>query len=324
MNPTRRQPSDRTMSNRLVFRLATPEDDPKILDLFRASFGRNMRADWWNWFNHQCPTGRNRTAVIEDLDKKRLAGSYSLLPIRLWMNGREMKASLCTNVNTHPEYRQLGLFTKIGEYALGREEDFSTPISLGMPNQYALPGHMKVGWEVPFMLPFLVKYGCTARSHRCKEVSGFDERFDEFFDQVRKAFSFIVLKDHLFVNWRVVNRPDQRYTKLVYEDDSELQGYIILKHFDEGSYRKSHILDIQATTDEALHELLAAAEGFAQGRDELNVWTNPRNPYQRAFLDEGFVERDSPDRLILHTNYGNREAINEGAWWFCLADNDVY
>ncbi len=120
--------------------MATKDDDPLILELFRVSFGREMRADWWDWFSHQCPTGTNRTSVIEDPELGRLAGSYSLLPIRLWLNGLEIQASLATNANTHPDYRRMGLFTKIGQYALSQEREFGTPVSLGMPNQNAVPG----------------------------------------------------------------------------------------------------------------------------------------------------------------------------------------
>lgn len=312
------------MSDRLIFRLATSDDDPRILDLFKSSFGRELAADWWRWFSYHCPTGLNRTSVIEDPDTVRLAGSYSLLPIRLRLNEREIKASLCTNVNTHPNYRGQGLFTRLGHYALGREREFDTPVSLGMPNQKAYPGHIRVGWDVMCKLPFLVKHNCQIRRHRCREVEAFDERFDDFFVRVAERFSFIVLKDHRFINWRVVSRPDRRYTRFVYEEGPDLEGYVVLKHFDDKGYRKSHILDIQAESDDILHELIAGAESFAHGRDELNMWTNLHNPYHQSFLEQGFYERESQDLLIIHFNYGEKEPIEEGAWWFCLADNDVY
>lgn len=312
------------MSDSLVFRMAAPMDDGQILELFKASFGRELAASWWRWFSYQCPTGANRTSVIVDTATGKFAGSYSLLPIRLLFNGREVKASLCTNVNTHPEYQGRGLFTRIGSYALEHECEFDTAISLGMPNQKAYPGHVKVGWDVMSKLPFLVRQGCQARRHRCREVQTFDQRFDAFFAKIAERFSFLVLKDHKFMNWRVAERPDREYVSLVFEEGSELKGYVVLKHFDDGAYRKSHILDIQAETDEALHELILAAETFAQSRDELNMWTNPHNPYQQGFLEQGFYEREGQDLLIIHFNCGEKEYLDETAWWFCLADNDVY
>jgi hypothetical protein len=126
------------------------------------------------------------------------------------------------------------------------------------------------------------------------------------------------------MNWRVVSRPDTEYAKFVCEEGSRLRGYVVLKHFDEMNYPRTHILDIQAETDDVLDELIAAAESFAHGRHELNMWTNPRNPYNQRFLDQGFYQRDSPDALIIHFNYGKEESVQDGPCWCCLADNDVY
>ena len=162
-------------------------------------------------------------------------------------------------------------------------------------------------------LPFLVKHDCQLRQHGCREVEAFDERFDEFFFRVAERYAFIVLKDHRFMNWRVVDQPDRQHTRFVYEDGTAIRGYIVLKHFDDGGYRKSHILDIQAETEDVLCELIAAAESFAHGREELNMWTNVHDPYQRAFLAQGFYERESQDLLIIHFNYGERRAIADGA-----------
>jgi hypothetical protein len=72
----------------LQFRQTVRTDNPRVLQLFRASFGREVRADVWDWLNHQCPTGENRTYVVEDLTTGTFAGSYSLLPVRLRYNGQ--------------------------------------------------------------------------------------------------------------------------------------------------------------------------------------------------------------------------------------------
>jgi hypothetical protein len=314
----------KVMSDRLFLRAATSDDDPHILELFKSSFGREFSEDWWRWFSHECPTGLTRTYVIEDREAGKFAASYSLLPIKLRLNKAEIKASLATNANTHPDYQRRGLFVRIGQFVLAHERDFDTRVTLGMPNPKAYPGHMKVGWDVLCKLPFLVKRNSIVRSHRCRQVESFDKRFDDFYVKIAERFSFILIKDHNFMNWRVVSRPDQKYTKFLYEEGSRIMGYIVLKHFDEKGYRKSHILDIQADTDEALNELIAAAESFSSDRDELNMWTNLRNPYHQAFLDHGFCQRESQDLVIIHFNYGEKESIEQGNWWFCLADNDVY
>lgn len=307
-----------------IFRSATRDDDARLLDLFRASFDRDIAPEVWNWLSYSSPTGLNRTTIVEDSTNGELVCSYSLLPIKIRFNGKSIRASLCTNVNTRPDYQGRGLFTRVGEHALAQENNFDTSISIGMPNPKALPGHKKVGWDVLFELPFLIKYDCRKREHRCREISQFDHRFDEFFAGIAEGYSFIVLKDYRFMNWRVVERPDKKYTLFIYEDGSKIRGYIVLKHFDDHGYLKSHILDIQADGVDVLSDLIAAAENFAAGRDELNLWTNSRNPYKQSFLASGFSVKESKDLLIAHFNFGDKEPLQENSWWFCLADNDVY
>lgn len=310
----------------LQFRHAVPEDDPRIMDVFSAAFGRDRSyfSDFWKWFNYTCPVGRNRTSVIEDPQLGRFAGSYSLLPMRLRFNSEDHNASLCTNVCVHPEYQRRGLFTRVGAYALEQEPRFDTPLSIGMPNAQALPGHLKVGWHEMGPLPFLVHAGPAAQAHDCRVIERFDERFDTFFQRVSARFSFLVLKDHGWMNWRLVDRPDRQYTNMVLERGGELADYLALKHFDDGEIRKSHIMDLQAEDDEAFDQLLAAAQSFADGRDELSLYSNDNDPYQAGFIAAGFEVREAFDRIIIHFNGIEHQAPENGAWWFCLADNDVY
>ena len=70
--------------------------------------------------------------------------------------------------------------------------------------------------------------------------------------------------------------------------------------------------------------VIAAAESFAHGRDELNMWVDPQSNYYQTFLERGFYERESQDLLTIHFNDAEKETVEEGAWWSCLADNDVY
>lgn len=312
------------MNDDLVLRAAGEEDDAALLDLFAAGFGRPWPPEWWRWFSRDCPTGRNRAYVAEDPQVGRFASTYSLLPIRVRYNDGEVAASLAVNATTDPAYRGRGLFVRMGRYVLSEERAFDTPITLGMPNPTAMPGHVKVGWEKICDLPFLVKHDCRPIPHRCRRVERFDASVDGLVDQVQERFNLIVLKDHRFLNWRTVDRPDKQYSCYVFADNRELRGYVILKQYDDGTYRKSHVIDLHALDDDALGELLRAAESFAAGRDELNMWTNRCDPYQAAILNRGFVLRDSHDLLILHQNYGTREPLREGGWSFSLADNDVY
>lgn len=311
-------------ADNLIFRLATPEEDGRVLDLFEESFGRRLPFDWWQWYNHDAPTGPNRNYVAEDTTRHLLVAAYGLLPIRLWLNGNEVKASLCTNVCTHPEYRGCGLFTRMGEHALSSEREYDTPVTVGMPNLKALPGHMKVGWWVQCMLPFLVKRGPRNVPHDCGQVDRFSPDVDALIGEIRGRFDFLILKDHRYLNWRTADRPDREYALFEARTSGRLDGFMVLKHFDEGDQLRSHILELHGRTENDVRRLAAAAEDFAAGRDELNLWTNPNDPYGGTLRGCGFEVEERNDRLIMHANSGEAEMPGPGGWSFVLADNDVY
>lgn len=309
-----------------LIRLATKEDISDVLCLMRACFGEreSINRTWYEWFNFTCPTGFNRNYVAIDKATGRLAGGYGLLPIKVKVNGLLVDGWWCTNVMTHPEYQQRGLFTQMGRYCLSAEESFRSRLSLGVPNQNAYPGHMRVGWKMVSDLEFVAKFSFRNSPCLSKEVSAFDARVDGMLGQVGEHTNFMVSKDHHFLNWRYPQRPDKKYRLFVFEDANDVSGYMILKYFDDNGYRKTHILDIMACSEEAFDDLILAAERCALGRDELNCWQVTPSIYKGLFAHNGFVPTGRKDVLIAHTNYGQDLEPEPSDWWFALGDNDVY
>jgi len=310
--------------------LASMEDEEKILDLQRAAFESDkFTHEWYDWIFNKCPLGLNRTYLIEDLETGKPAGCNAFRPLRLLYNYKKVNASFSHSTAISPDYRRQGLFTRlIGDYAPGREFICGAPVSIGMPNANSFPGFMKAGYEVICDLPFLEKKNCRLRSHACNKVDRFDERFDPFFSFIAERFSFILLKDHKFMNWRTVERPDVEYTIYVYPERAPMQAFVVLKLFEYNGYRKAHIVDIQAENGSAMQEVIRAAETFAKmhATRELNLWTNPHDIYRSDFEQEDFhlYEKDPPDRLIIRFNDNNKEPLEDGYWCFNLSDNDVY
>jgi predicted acetyltransferase len=307
-----------------IFRYATEADESRLLDIFERSFGRRLSRQWWRWFNYTCPTGLNRTAVVVDPLANRIAASYSLLPVRLKINSQVRMASLATNAATDPDYRGRGLFTDLGRWILAREPEWGCDVSIGVPNLKARPGHMKVGWSTQCALPFLAAAPAKHPAHECRRVRVFDESFNALFERVAENYSFIVMKDHKFLNWRIFERPDKEYTAYFFERGSSPSGYVVLKTFEAGGSRRAHIIDMHALDEEALDHLIAAAMDYAVGHEDLTLWTNPRDPYREKLIARGFEERDGRDILIVHANRPTTELAPPGSWNFCLADNDVY
>lgn len=304
-------------------RRATTADDAAMLQLFEASYGKPFTAAWWSWYR-ACPAGANRTRVAAD--STGLAGSYSLMPMWLKLGDGIYGSSLCNNVCTSPAHQGRGLFTKLGKYALGDERAFGVRVSIGMPNSKALAGHLKVGWKILTALPKLVKAKPTAHASGCHSVNRFGPEVDEFLAAMYQRYTFAIVKNHRWLNWRYVERPDRYYRIVVLERAGKIHGYAVVKDYDAADgERRSHIVDMLADDQSSLVNLTLAAEDLAAGRDRLDLWTNPRDPWRDAMLGLGYVEEASTgDCIIMHTNYGGEVGVPEGAVVFGYGDNDVH
>lgn len=309
-----------------LMRLATEEDTEDVLSLMQACFGDRefLNKAWYKWFYFGCPTGFTRNYIAIDEAARKVVGAYGWLPIRIKVNAQVVNGSLAINAMTHPDYQGKGLFTQMGRYCLSCEEAFRSRISLGVPNHQAYPGHVKVGWKVYSDLSFIAKYSFLGKPCKSKEVPVVDARVDQLIQHVAGRANFMVLKDHRFLNWRYQQRPDQKYRLFVLENKGNIDGYMILKYFSEDGYKKTHILDIMAYSEEAFNDLVLAAEQCSSGRHELNCWQVRHSIHEELFTNNGFVVTEKKNILIIHANYGQDIELKPENWWFALGDNDVY
>lgn len=302
----------------ITYRVLGKDEEGKLLALYCAAYDKEMSPEWWHWWRGS-PAGTTRTYVAVDGDK--LVGAYSLAPFRLWLNSRVISASLCNNVATHPDYQRKGIFSGLGRFALHSDGSLGIPLSIGMPNAKALPGHLSVGWTVASLLPQMVKVDCERTDHSCRTVADFDSRFHRLQARMAKRFSFLPIRSASELHWRYLARPGVTYTVVVVDDYPEIHGYAVLKRFGA----KAHIVDLHAETDAALHELLNCATDYAAGSTELTLYSNHRDPYRATLETHGFTPRQEHDRLILHGNIGQVELPSDSKGWaFPLGSNDVY
>jgi hypothetical protein len=105
-----------------------------------------------------------------------------------------------------------------------------------------------------------------------------------------KDLNFCVEKDAAWANWRFRSRPGSPYTVYIDRRAGSISGYIVLKHWqDPDGYRKTHILDFHAMDVKSLSRLAAAAECFAGGCKELNLWAVQGYPYRTYLEQNGFA-----------------------------------
>lgn len=311
-------------TNNIIYRPEKlPNESENILKLMSICFKREFSRDWFEWFNLNCPFGKNNIFIAEDLDNSDIVGVYGLLPYKCIINNKIVDSLLCTNVMTHPDYGGRGIFTQLGRYALSSEfKNGKFKFSLGVPNANAIKGHLKIGWTVFSNLTFYKKHINAKTNFEGEQIFEFTDDHGAFATKISMNNNFSVLKNSDFLNWRYFERPDKEYIIYEIRSNGVLSGFIVLKYFDANNYKKLHILDIYAVNDVFYMKLIDIATSLASDCDELNCWQIDNSQQIKPFLQAGFVSFPEKNILIMFNN--KVEDPIEDKWLFTLGDNDVY
>ena len=96
------------------------------------------------------------------------------------------------------------------------------------------------------------------------------------------------------MNWRFCDRPGESlYRYALSGVPGNWPGYVVLKRWQEqDGYTKAHIVDLHAEDRSALSHLVTAAESYAAGCQELNLWAASGYPYRAVLETRGFTARN--------------------------------
>ena len=87
-----------------------------------------------------------------------MVGYYAAIPYRYKIGEKETPIGMVCDVMTSSKHRGKGIFTKMGAYSTN-ELASKIPFTMGYPiRKEVIPGHLKVGWKIPFSLPLYMKF----------------------------------------------------------------------------------------------------------------------------------------------------------------------
>ncbi len=275
----------------LRFRMASREDAPEIVALMNATFRTPIDTATWEWYVYNNPIAPSRVYLALEPDSDAICGAVGFAPIQLRMNGVVIPGDYAHHLAIKPAYRDTLSYLALLGYSLKGQAEGSTKLAIGPPNRTAYPIHKTLMKWVDFgFLDCVRKLAPQGQTHTCEELKTFPDEFDRFYARISKGLSFCVEKTTAWMNWRFCRRPGSPYTVYASWTNKEFAGYIVLKRWREpNGYRKVHIIDFHAMNEEALSKLIAAAECFAAGSDELNVWAVRGDPYRACLEAMGFA-----------------------------------
>jgi len=131
-------------------------------DLFKDCFpetnGEIIQKDiYYMWKFHSFPNIVSSYEYASYLESE-MVGYYAAIPYRYKIGEKVTPVGMVCDVMTSSKYRGKGIFTKMGNYSTG-ELSTVVPFTMGYPiRKEVIPGHLKVGWKIPFSIPLYIKF----------------------------------------------------------------------------------------------------------------------------------------------------------------------
>jgi len=249
---------------------------------------------WWHWMYKENPAGNSRIWLAEH--DGRIVGQYPLIPMDMKVGNEIMRASQNVGLMTHPDYQHQGIFSALERVALDSAGREGVHITIGFPNEAALPGHIKSGWfdiaaiqvifkplnwgkalklriNNKFLLKlcgvggnladkmfFRAKRPSAVEDLAISQVSSFDERVNELWTEVSNHSKIMVVRKSDYLNWRYVTAPSAEYSIYIAEQAQKVCGYLVLGCRQKSSQTKVGIIfDVIAQSEEIAQCLISKA-----------------------------------------------------------------
>ncbi len=312
-------------------------DEYQILTLYKAVNKREMTLGHWTWKFAKNPFGESVIKLM--FDDNKLVGHYAIIPMKVKVQNKVVKAALSVNTATHPDYERQGIFSYLAEetYKKCQQEGFG--FVYGFPNSKIYqPRIKKVGWKGFGKMTALEKKlevqmpREMQRRESIHPVEKFDERVNLLWNKTKKSYSVTVPRTQEFLNWRFAEHPTVEYSKFIFQGGSnEILGYLVLKTYTREDIIKGHIVDMLCINQQSIvKDLVNYSYNYFVEREikNLSCWAPEGSFYAQVLEQEGFTRKefeayfgirtfDKEDELIMNVEqFGN--------WHLTMCDLDVF
>jgi len=142
----------------IQYRPYTRTDEEQIVDLLRVSMKMHEFPDlqgFWRWKHYENPFGESPGLVA--------VGDEQVVGVRVflrweWCAGTQVyRAVRCVDTATHPDWGRRGIFERLTTGMLEQLPGLGVDFIFNTPNQYSMPGYLKMGWVQVGALPLKVR-----------------------------------------------------------------------------------------------------------------------------------------------------------------------
>lgn len=141
-------PDDRTYTVRRY----RPTDREAFFSLYETVFAERPADEWFSWKYESNPYFEGVPMIVA-ADGDDLVGAVPLFAQRLRVGSHTVRTFQPADVMVHPDHRKRGLFTRMIEESYESFRTDEPTLLIGFPNDAALPGWLKTGWEIVETVP---------------------------------------------------------------------------------------------------------------------------------------------------------------------------
>jgi hypothetical protein len=133
-------------------------DEDQIVDLLRVAMKMQDFPDlqgFWRWKHYENPFGESPGLVA--VADGRMVGVRVFLRWEWHTGDRVYQAVRCVDTATHPEWGRRGIFERLTTGMIESLPGLGVDFIFNTPNQYSMPGYLKMGWVHVGALPLNIR-----------------------------------------------------------------------------------------------------------------------------------------------------------------------
>jgi hypothetical protein len=232
----------------------------QLIKLFRVSFGGEISEKLWEWKYINNPITSLSPEVIVASDGGRIVGARPFLPVELWVKNERILAAQHCDTMVHPEFRNQGLFNRMGEYSLQYLKEHDYVLSYGFPGPMSRAGFLRQGYRVVVPTEIMFRpinyqriFSKKLKRDRLGRVLGYFcdkvivnkklpvlkadievEIFDSYVQKLeaigslRKTNVIDYVRQEKNLQWRFDKHPEHKYRYITVKIEGSLRGYAVI------------------------------------------------------------------------------------------------
>jgi len=338
-----------------------PEDIPAILALTRTALGDSGAVQkteaFWHWKHQANPFGPSY-GLYAWTDEEQMA--VGLRVLMRWSyrtpDGQPFRAVRAVDTATHPAYQRRGIFSTLTRQAIDDLTKEGVHFIFNTPNQYSLPGYLKLGWQVVARWPLYMKILRPVRMGLRRLGLGTApppvDRFEEFFrsgivpwsvfikqygsavinlvdswESRRNQVGLRTPRNLDYLQWRYGLHPHQTYGVCPYEGTAGLAGFAVVRPNVRYSWQEIVITDIFLAESSPQSGRLLLQHLARQTKGDYLVAHFAEKTLERTMLKQsGFFRL--PKKGLTFTvralNLLRSDIVDPAAWDLTLGDLEVF